>query len=120
LSRLDLIRNIKKGIIVICFVFLLTACNLSCSGGSYATIVVVNNTEYNGTEEELEDYEVDKSIGTVIKKVHASHFPRNNQSNFFEEGSVIYSVKNETNFIIVEDNDGELHLLQKAPGSKLK
>jgi hypothetical protein len=105
---------------IICFVILLTACNQSTSVGSYAIIVVVNNTEYNGTEEKLEDYDVDKSIGTVIKKVHASHFPRNNQSNYFEEGSVIYSVKDETDLIIVEDNDGELRLLQKAPGSNSK
>lgn len=105
---------------IICFVFFLTACNQSTSGGSYAIVVVVNNTEYNGTEEELEDYEVDKTIGTVIKKVHASHFPRNNQSNFFAEGSVIYSVKDAIDFIIVEDNDGELYLLQKAPGSNSK
>jgi hypothetical protein len=60
---------------------------------------------------------MDKSIGTVIEKVDASQFPSNNQSNFFEEGSIIYSVKNETDFIIIENTAGELYLLQKAPGS---
>lgn len=68
MSRLDLIRNIKKGFMIICFVFLLTACSLSTSGGSYAIIVVVNNTEYNGTEEKLEDYDVDKSLEQLLKR----------------------------------------------------
>jgi GH25 family lysozyme M1 (1,4-beta-N-acetylmuramidase) len=79
-------RNMKKLLILIFFVMLLTACSQSTSGGSYAMIVVVNNIEYNGTEENLSDYEIEKSIGTVIKKVDVSRFPSNNQSNFFEEG----------------------------------
>lgn len=96
---------------------LLTACSQSTSGGSYAMIVVLNNIEYNGTEEKLDDYEIDKAIGKVNKKVDESQFPKNYQSNFYEEGSIIYSVKNENDFIIIENTDGKRHLLKKAPGS---
>ncbi|WP_026581267.1 membrane lipoprotein lipid attachment site-containing protein [Bacillus sp. J33] len=106
----------KKTLIIIFIVMLLTACSQSTSGRSYAMIVVVNNIEYNGTEENVSDYKIEKTIGTIIGQVDAGQFPSNNQSNFFEKGSVIYSVKNETDFIIIEDTKGDLFLLQKSPG----
>lgn len=110
----------KISLFSILLVFILSACSQSTSSDSYAMIVVVNNIVYSGSEEKLEDFRIDKSIGTVIKKVNASQFPSNNQSNFFEEGSIIYSVKDDTDFIIIEDNEGEFHLLQKAQGSNSK
>jgi hypothetical protein len=106
----------KNHLIVILLFMFLTACSQSNLGGSYATIVVVNDIEYGGSEENLSNYEIDKLIGKVIKKVNANQFPKNNQSNYFEQDSVIYSVKNETNFIIIENTYGNLQLLQKAPG----
>ncbi|MFD1032853.1 hypothetical protein [Metaplanococcus flavidus] len=98
----------------------LAACSQGTSSGSYAMILVVNDTEYNGTEAHLTDYEADKVIGKVTKKVPPNVFPANNQSNFFEEGTVIFSVKDQTELVIAEDPAGERHLLQYAPGNDLK
>lgn len=95
----------------------LVACSQDTSSGSYAMILVVNGTEYNGTEAQLADYEADKVIGKVTKEVAPDVLPSNNQSNFFEEGTVIFSVKNNTEFVIAEDPGGERHLLQRAPGN---
>ncbi|PYZ96580.1 hypothetical protein CR205_12785 [Alteribacter lacisalsi] len=106
----------KNHLLVILLFMFLTACSQSNSGGSYATIVVVNNIEYGGSEENMSHYEIDKPIGKVTRKVNANQFPQNNQSNYFETDSVIYSVKNDPNFIIIENNNGDLQLLQKAPG----
>ncbi|WP_100009905.1 hypothetical protein [Lentibacillus sediminis] len=97
-------------------IMLLAACN--GSQGSYAIIVTYNNIEYSGSEESINDYEIDMKIGQVREKVKASSNPKNNQSNFFEEGSVIYSVKNETDFIIVENTNGDKYLLKKNPLQK--
>lgn len=94
---------------------ILAACGQEA--GSYAMIVVVNDTEYGGTEEKLDGYEIDKMKGEITKKVPADVFPANNQSNFFEEGTIVYSAKGEDEFIIVEDPDGQKHLLQRAPGN---
>lgn len=108
----------------LCFAIMLTlvlaACSQGPSSGSYAMILVVNDTEYNGTEAHLADYEADQVIGKVTKKVPPNVFPANNQSNFFEEGTVVFSVKNETTFVIAEDPAGERHLLQYAPGNDSK
>ncbi|TFD94359.1 hypothetical protein [Jeotgalibacillus sp. R-1-5s-1] len=106
----------KTGVLLCCILFL-AACNQTNTPESFAQIVVVNDIEYGGTEEDIADYEVQNAIRNVVKKVPADVFPNNNESNFFEEGSIIYSVKNDTDFIIVEDREGERHLLQKAPGN---
>ncbi|AXI09190.1 hypothetical protein CUC15_09730 [Oceanobacillus zhaokaii] len=108
----------KKLLIILMFAMVLTACSQdSTSGGSYSMVVVINGIEYNGTNGNLIDYEIDEEIGRVSKKVEPHIFPENNQSNFYEEDSVIYSVKNETDFIIVENTKGEQSLLQKPSGS---
>lgn len=78
-------------------------------------IVVINNIEYSAATKQLDAYEIGPVIGTISRKVKPNIYPENKQSNFFEEGSVIYSVKNEDNFIIAENTDGELYLLRKAP-----
>lgn len=110
-------RQMKRLIFIAILVLILAACGEKAGLGSYAMIVVVNNTEYNGTEETKDGYEIDKMKGKITKKVPADVFPANNQSNFFEEGTVVYSVKDETEFVIAEDPEGERHLLQYAPGN---
>lgn len=108
----------KRLLIIFMFGMILTACNqVTTSSGSYAMIVVINGIDYNSTEEDLSNYDIDQVIGTVTKKVERTKFPNNTQSNFYQEGSIIYSVKNETDFIIVENKEGELSLLHKSPGS---
>ncbi|MGO1060302.1 membrane lipoprotein lipid attachment site-containing protein [Planococcus sp. FY231025] len=106
----------KKMILLAVIAYVLSACNQEIDSGSYAMIVVVNNTEYNGTEANLNDFETKGVIGEITKRVPAKVFPNNNQSNFFEEGSIIYSVKTDPSFIIVEDPEGEQYLLQQSPG----
>ncbi|TDL31502.1 hypothetical protein E2R51_14165 [Jeotgalibacillus sp. S-D1] len=105
-----------KKMLFLFIVIFLTACNQANTSGSYAMIVVVNDNEYNGTEKDINDYELKDEIGKVTKKVSADVFPNNYQSNFFEKGSIIYSVKSDMKFIVVEDTKGERHLLQEAPG----
>lgn len=64
----------KRICCTILFLFLLVACSQETPSGSYAMILVENNTEYNGTEANLTDYEADKVIGKVIKKVPLMYF----------------------------------------------
>lgn len=104
----------KKILSIAVLSLILTACGQET--GSYAMIVIINDIEHGGTEEKLDAYEIDKMIGKITKKVPANVFPANNQSNFFEEGTIVYSVKDKTEFIIVEDLEGQKHLLQRAPG----
>ena len=110
----------KKIIILAILAYVLSACNLETDSGSYAMIVVVNNIEYNGTEANLNDFETNGVFGEITKRVPAKVFPGNNQSNFFEEGSIIYSVKTDTSFIVVEDTKGERYLLQQPNGENSK
>ena len=105
----------KKVLSIAVLSLVLVAC--SQETGSYAIIVVVNDVEYGGTQETLDGYETDKIKGEITKKVPADVFPANNQSNFFEEGTIVYSVKDEDEFIIVEDPEGQKHLLQRSPGT---
>ncbi|MFD1864529.1 hypothetical protein [Planococcus chinensis] len=107
----------KKIYLTLLLSLLLGSCSQETSSGSYAMILVVNGTEYNGTEAQLADYQAGKVIGKVTEEVAPDVLPSNNQSNFFEKGTVIFSVKNETEFVIVEDPAGERHLLQRAPGN---
>lgn len=107
----------KKLFKLLWILILLSGCDQGMGKGSFAQIVVVNGIEYNGTEEKLEDYEVDRPIGNVLKEVPPNVSPENFQSNFFEEGAVIYAVKNSTDFIIVKDVEENLHLLQKVSGN---
>ena len=79
-------------------------------------IVIINDIEYNVASKQFDSYEIGKIKGTISKKVKYNIYPENNQSNYFEEGSIIYSVKNEDDFIIIENTDGERYLLQKAGG----
>ena len=106
----------KRLIYITMIVMMLTACGQET--GSYAMIVVMNDTEYGGTEETLDAYEIDKMMGKITKKVPADVLPATNQSNFFEEGTIVYSVKDETDFVIVEDLEGQKYLLQRAPANK--
>lgn len=108
----------KKLFMLLWTLMLMAGCDQGTGKGSFAQIVVVNGIEYNGTEEKLEDYEVDRPIGNVLKEVPPNVSPDNFQSNFFEEGAVIYAVKKSMDFIIVKDGEDNLYLLQKAPGNE--
>lgn len=100
--------------IVALVLVLLAAAACEQGSGSYAQIVVVNDAEYNGTEENIEDYEIEEAIGEITKKVPPDAIPDNYQSNMFEEGTVIYAVKNNPDFIILKDGEEELYLLEKV------
>ncbi|KZE15624.1 MULTISPECIES: hypothetical protein [Priestia] len=98
----------------------LTACNQESTGtnteSSSAIIVVVENKEYNGTEDKLDQkQEMGHQIGTIEKKTKATKMPAgNNQSNCFTVGSEIYSVKGTEDYIIVKDKDHKSHLMKKV------
>lgn len=76
--------------------------------------MVVNDAEYSGTEGNIEDYEIEGAIGKITKKVPPDAIPGNYQSNMFEEGTVIYAVKNNSDFIILKDSEEEPYLLEKV------
>ncbi|MBG9475776.1 hypothetical protein ABET11_23695 [Priestia megaterium] len=102
----------------IAYLVILTACNQESTGtdkGSSAVIIVVQNNEYNGTEDKLDkSKEIGEQIGTVEKKTKANEMPENNQSNYYEVGTKIYSVKGTEEYIIVEDKDNKKQLLKKV------
>ncbi|MGG0285754.1 membrane lipoprotein lipid attachment site-containing protein [Peribacillus butanolivorans] len=103
-------------ILLIVYLVILTGCNQeSTDTGSSAVIVIVNNKEYNGTEDKLDkSKELGEEIGTVEKKTKPDEMPKENQSNYFEVGSKIYSVKGTEDYIIVVDNNNEKELLKKV------
>ncbi|MHA2961397.1 hypothetical protein [Priestia megaterium] len=98
----------------------LTACNQvstgTNTGSSSAIIVVVENKEYNATEDKLDQkQEIGDQIGTIEKKTKATTMPKgNNQSNYFTVGSEIYSVKGTEDYIIVKDKDHKSQLMKKV------
>lgn len=110
----------KRMCFAIMLSLVLSACGQETSSGSYAIIIVVNDNEYNGADSDLEDYEPDKMIGSITKEVPVDVFPANNQSNFFEEGTVIFSVKGETDVVIAENPKGDRYLMHYAPGNDSK
>ncbi|UKS54754.1 hypothetical protein [Exiguobacterium acetylicum] len=105
-------------IFAIGFFFVLIGCNPDGTeeNGSYAMIVVVNNKEYNGTEEKLDVLKQRSAeISKILKKTKAYEMPQeNSQSNSFSVGSTIYSVKGTDDFIIVKDKKNKKWLLQKT------
>jgi len=102
------------------YLIVLTACNQESLGtnteSSSAIIVVVENKEYNGTEDKLDQtQEIGDQIGTIEKKTKATTMPEgNNQSNYFTVGSEIYSVKGTEDYIIVKDKDHKSQLMKKV------
>ncbi|MCF8888762.1 MULTISPECIES: hypothetical protein [Priestia] len=101
------------------YLTVLTACNQESTGEnieSSAIIVVVENKEYNGTEDKLDQtQEIGDQIGTLKKKTKATTMPEgNNQSNYFTVGSEIYSVKGTEDYIIVKDKDHKSQLMKKV------
>ncbi|WP_026833024.1 hypothetical protein [Exiguobacterium undae] len=108
----------KKALVVLLSgIFLvLTGCSQADteSTGSYAMMVVVNNKEYNGTEDTLDtSKQLGKEISRVIKKTKVHERPQeNNQSNYFHVGSRIYSVKGTEKYIIVKDKENKKWVLK--------
>ncbi|WP_410501386.1 hypothetical protein RIF24_09385 [Exiguobacterium acetylicum] len=99
------------------FFFVLIGCSQAGTEekGSYAMIVIVNNKEYNGTEEKLDVLKQrGAEISKILKKTKAYEMPQeNSQSNSFPVGSIIYSVKGTDDFIIVKDKKNKKWLLKK-------
>lgn len=110
----------KKTLVIfaIGFFFVLIGCSQAGTEekGSYAMIVIVNNKEYNGTEEKLDaSKQLGEKMSTILKKTKAYEMPQeNSQSNYFPIGSIIYSVKGTEDFIIVKDLDDKKWILQKV------
>lgn len=108
----------KKALVVLLSgIFLvLTGCSQADpeSTGSYAMMVVVNNKEYNGTEDTLDtSKQLGEEISKIIKKTNANEMPQeNNQSNYFPVGSKIYAVKGKENYIIVKDKENKKWILK--------
>ncbi|MGG3271858.1 hypothetical protein ABEP16_23395 [Priestia aryabhattai] len=108
--------------LLVVYLTVLTACNQESTGtnteSSSAIIVVVENKEYNGTEDKLDQrQEIGDQIGTIEKKTKATKMPAgNNQSNYFyfTVGSEIYSVKGTEDYIIVKDKDHKSQLMKKV------
>lgn len=83
-------------------IFLLTACT---EQESIEVIVIVDDMQYGEMQEGLGTYEIGETIGVVTNKVPADMMPQHNEeSNFFDEGVAIFSVKNEENVIALVDH----------------
>jgi hypothetical protein len=96
-------------------VIFLIGCTVGNSGDSkYAVTVVITNEGYDRVYESDEAKVIEGQIGTIAEKTNVDAILSDNQSNHFEVGSKIYSVKGTKDYIIVIDKNNEEHLLKKA------
>lgn len=96
-------------IIVIATSIGLFACNQDSDDrndkGSYAIIVVIHGNEYN-----FHSYELDKElvigskISTIKRKLAADKYPKELESNFFEEGVELFQINGTDEYIVAIDN----------------
>jgi hypothetical protein len=107
----------RKIISLLLATFVLTACNQSSTGESYAMLAKVNGQSYiySGAEDEIKETDgMDQEIGTIQRKTEPSKVPGELESNRFPAGSKIYSVKGTGQYIIiVDDESGEQFLMKK-------
>lgn len=74
---------------------------------SYAAILIINGAEYLsvGTKNQGE-YTLGEEIGVVETRVPTEVLPKENfASNYLDEGTVIYSVKEDDDVFLVETNE---------------
>ncbi|WP_332633996.1 fimbrillin family protein [Halalkalibacter flavus] len=102
-------------VIFILLLTILSACGQESTGesgsGSYGISVFYKNTEYTAATRDVENYIVDEVVGKINRKISLEKVPtQNGGSNFFEEGTKIYSIVDEEYKIYLEQK-GESYVL---------
>ncbi|MBM7661096.1 hypothetical protein JOC85_001868 [Bacillus mesophilus] len=94
---------------------LLAGCSISSSSeGSYAGILVVNETEYYWQGDIGNEFTVGDKIGEVQKKVEINDMPQENlSSNFLDLGEEIYMSNEDDRVIIVKRRTGILEKMTR-------
>ena len=111
--------TIKKKLSMLFSVFIITLILISCSkeepNVSYAIIIVINDKEYNYISEKIDKINViGEEIGEITKKTSPDAMPNNNQSNYYEVGTKIFSVKDTDEYIVTIDKNNNSNLLKKV------
>ena len=86
------------------------------SFASYQALLNVNGDQYFGVgnSEEINSYQTDKQIGEVKKKISPELYPyKSFESNYLEEGTQLYSLKEHPNFLLAEVEPGVYELFSK-------
>lgn len=87
----------------------------TASSASYKAILNVNGEEYISSGiENVNSYTIDSEIGEVEKKISIEMYPfKSFESNYLEEGTKIFSVKEADNILLVEIDQGVYEIFQK-------
>ncbi|MEK5106701.1 hypothetical protein MHI57_08000 [Cytobacillus sp. FSL K6-0129] len=99
---------------VLLSIMVLVGCNDGTTPGSYQSIIMVNGTEYVLTQPENENvqYDRDKGIGKIERKVPIEQIPDTHlSSNELPKGTKIYSTIQDSEYIIAKRPDMDKELL---------
>ncbi|UOE58113.1 membrane lipoprotein lipid attachment site-containing protein [Cytobacillus oceanisediminis] len=96
-------------------VFALSACNQDTgSDESYQVVTVLNDGMWSyDSNESPESYEQGSKIATISKKTDPEVTPGTNESNYFEKGTKIYSIKGKDELIMAVEPSGKKSILRK-------
>lgn len=85
------------------------------SSASYQALLNVNGDEYLlGSSEDIGKYQIDTEIGEVVKKISFELYPyKSFESNYLEEGTKLYSVKESNYVLLAEIEPGKYELFSK-------
>lgn len=85
------------------------------SSASYQALLNVNGDEYLlGSSEDIGKYQIDTEIGEVVKKISLELYPyKSFESNYLEEGTKLYSVKESNYVLLAEIEPGKYELFSK-------
>lgn len=78
---------------------------------SYEAILIVNGDQYSsvGTRNQG-DYTLGEEVGKVVTRVPPEVLPKENfASNYLDEGTVIYSVKEDDDVFLVKTNEEDVY-----------
>jgi len=84
------------------------------SSSSYQALLNVYGDEYLSRFDDIGDYQIDKEIGVVEKKISVELYPYNSfESNYLEEGTKLYSVKYSNDLLLAEIEPGIYELFSR-------
>lgn len=111
-------KNILVALMLISQFLLISACSNGTdtgNGGSYQILAVSDSGVFWSLDsnEDPNSHEQEKLMMTINKKTEPDETPGKNQSNYFEEGTKIYSVKGNEDLAIAVDPSGEKSILRR-------
>ncbi|EIM05810.1 hypothetical protein A1A1_14269 [Planococcus antarcticus DSM 14505] len=94
--------------------------NVATEEASYVGFVNIEGENYSAHEfAENGEYTIVEELGEIKKKVPAEEIPKENlTSNYFEEGTKVFSVKEDPEIFLVKDlveGQDKYHIMKKNP-----